>query len=55
MTFLEAVNKQARYDVCIQRLKALEQEANEVNSGQKAKSKVGVMSFEVKMQQAMCT
>ena len=34
-------------------LKALRKVLNEVNSGRKAKGKVGVMFFEVKIQKAM--
>ena len=53
MAFLDAVNKWIRYNVCVYQLKALKQVVNEVNSGQKANSKVRMMFFEVEIQQAI--
>ena len=49
MEFLGAVNKQIRYSVCIYQLKALKSEVNELNSGHKAKSKVQMKFFKVKV------
>ena len=53
MAVLDAVNKQGRYSLCIWCLKDSKEAINKVNSGQKAKNKVRMMNFEVKMKEAM--
>ena len=46
---MDAVNKQAKYSLTILRLKASKYAVNEINRGQKDKSKVQIMFLEVNM------
>ena len=48
MAFLGVVTKEERYSVCVYQLKALKSVINEVENGQKAKSKVQMIFVALK-------
>ena len=53
-TFLDAAKKQARYSVCVSRLKSSKEALKYVNFGQNVEPKVGMMFFYVKIKQERC-